>query len=161
MTEAERLADKHRRNGLLLDSNLFVLLLIGSTNESRIAKFDRTHNYSIDDFRLLKTFTTQFDRVVTTPHVLAEVSNLANINEPELHRLRTNFRRIIQSTEEFYAASREIALDAMFPKFGLTDAAIGYAAASPVLVLTDDFPLYHYLTTKGHDAINFNHIRPL
>ena len=161
MTEAERLLDKHRHNGLLVDSNLFLLFLVGSTNESRIAKFNRTQKYTIGDFRLLRGFIGQFKSVSTTPHILAEVSNLSTIEEPELGTMRATFHNIVRQTEEFYEESREVMTDAAFAKLGLTDAAIRRIASRPLLVLTDDLPLYHYLSTAGLDAINFNHIRML
>jgi uncharacterized protein YaiI (UPF0178 family) len=49
----------------------------------------------------------------------------------------------------------------LFARFGLTDAAIANAAQRPMLVLTDDLPLYQTLVHQGVDAINFNHIRTL
>jgi hypothetical protein len=159
--EAERLIQKHRRNGLLIDSNLFLLLLVGSTNESRIERFNRTQNYTIEDFRLLCGFVQQFENVVTPPHVLAEVSNLATLQEPELRALRSKFQEITKHTLEVYEQSREIVADATFAKLGLTDAAIRRIATRPVLVLTDDLPLYYYLSTSGLDAVNFNHVRQL
>ncbi len=161
MNEANRLIEKHRRHGLLIDSNLFVLWVVGTTNPSRIARFSRTQKYSVEDFRLLEALIDQFQQIVTSPHVLTEVSNLATIEQPELRRLRSNFFEIVQRTQEVYEESRSVFADDAFPKLGLTDAAIRRIAARPVLVLTDDLPLYHYLSTAGLDAINFNHIRPL
>jgi hypothetical protein len=161
VTETERLRTKHRGNGLLIDSNLFVLLLVGTTNESRIAKFNRTRKYTIDDFRLLRDFADNFQEIVTTPHVLAEVSNLATLEEPELRILRANFQDVVERTRECYEPSQGILSDPAISKLGMTDAAIRRAAAQPLLVLTDDLPLYHYLCAAGLDAINFNHIRDL
>jgi hypothetical protein len=161
MTEAERLVGKHRRNGLLIDSNLFLLLLVGSTREQRIPRFDRTQKYTVRDFRLLREFVSQFETVVTTPHVLTEVSNLASLKGRELLAVRTRFRQIVDRTEELYEQSRNIMADAAFAKLGLADAAIRVAANRPLLVVTDDLALYHYLSTSGLDAINFNHVRPL
>jgi hypothetical protein len=157
--EAERLMQKHRRNGLLVDTKLFVLFLVGTTNEARITRFKRTGQYTIKDFRLLQALMVQFQNVVTTPHVLAEVSNLTDLEPPELSRLRLNFQEIIQRTRELYEESSAIVADPAFGKLGLTDAAIRRVAERPVLVLTDDLPLYHYLHKSGLDAINFNHIR--
>jgi hypothetical protein len=159
MTELDRLVEKHRANGLLIDSNLFLLYLVGNTNELRIPKFDRTQRYTIPEFRLLGRLVAQFRKVITTPHVLTEVSNLARLNGAELLKLRAKFNEIVQATSEFYEESRTIMASSLFAKFGLTDAAIGILSQRPMLVLTDDLQLYTTLTNRGVDAINFNHIR--
>jgi hypothetical protein len=96
---------------------------------------------------------------VTTPHVLTEVSNLATLKPPELPALRAELEMVAKRTQEVYEESTKVVTDPAFQKFGLTDAAIRRVAERPMLVLTDDLPLYHYLSTAGLDAINFNHIR--
>jgi len=154
-----RLIEKHRRNGLLIDANLLLLLVVGKTSEARIAKFKRTQQYTVEHFRLLRDLVDRFQPVVTTPHVLTEVSNLAALQEPELSALRTEFHVIVQDARELYDETAELVQDPAFRKLGLTDAAIRKVAERPLLVLTDDLPLYHYLRGAGLDAINFNHIR--
>jgi hypothetical protein len=159
VTEAARLLEKHRRNGLLIDSNLFLLFLIGSVNEKRIQQFDRTQKYDVAAFKLLRKFVAQFENVVTTPHVLTEISNLATLKQPELRALRTRLATVVQRTQEIYEETATVVVDPAFQKLGLTDAAIRRVAERPLLVLTDDLPLYHYLSTVGLDAINFTHLR--
>lgn len=161
MTDARRLIEKHRSNGVIVDSNLLLLLVIGSTNENRVPQFDRTQQYTVDDFRLLQEIVAECRSVLTTPHVLTEVSNLAKLRNPELSKARAKLREISEATEEFYEPSRHVMADATFVSFGLTDAAIRLIADRPALVLTDDLPLFHYLSRKGLDAINFNHLRVL
>lgn len=159
MTEARRLLEKHRRNGLLIDSNLFLLFLIGSVNDRRIERFGRTQKYDVVAFKLLRKFIAEFENVVTTPHVLTEISNLATLKQPELRAFRTQLATVVQRTQEIHEDTATVVADPAFQKFGITDAAIRRVAARPLLVLTDDFLLYHYLSTAGVDAINFNHIR--
>ena len=67
MTEEERLIAKHRANGLLIDSNLLVLLLVGRTNPARIANCNRTSSYDVVAYELLERFVAVFDRKLTTP----------------------------------------------------------------------------------------------
>ncbi len=101
----------------------------------------------------------QFPLVVTTPHVLTEVSNLARLREPELGTLRSIFLRLAERSKEVYQASELVMTDRAFGRLGLTDAAILMAAASGCLVLTADLDLHVELAGRGLDAINFNHIR--
>jgi hypothetical protein len=159
MTEPARLIQKHRANGLLIDTNLFLLYLVGTTNERRIATFKRTQKYTIEDFHYLTQLVAQFKIVVTTPHVLTEVSNLAKLDEPELRLLRGRFAAIIEKTHEIREASQELVKDGVFMRLGLADAAIARAAREPKLILTDDLDLYLTLQHAGLDAMNFNEIR--
>ncbi len=50
MLDAVGLIEKHRANGLLIDTNLLVLFLVGKTNKSRILSFKRTQAYTLEDF---------------------------------------------------------------------------------------------------------------
>jgi len=153
------LIEKHRANGLLIDTNLLLLYLIGRTNKSRIPLFKRTQRYTVEDFDLLKLLLSQFETLITTPHVLTEVSNLSSLQEPELSRLRTLFKETTEHTLELYDESRHVMSDRAFNRLGLADAAIATVCRRSLLVLTDDLELYHALTIRGVDAINFNHIR--
>jgi predicted nucleic acid-binding protein len=159
MAELDRLIQKHRANGLLIDTNLFLLLLIGATNENRISRFSRTDQFSRADFQMLVRLRSLFDFVVTTPHILTEVSNLARLSEPELTILRTRFREIVEKSKELYESSEILMAEKEFLRLGLTDAAIIAAARRPLLVLTEDLDLQVSLHNHGLDVVNFNHIR--
>ena len=74
--EWRRLVRLHRNNGVLVDANLLLLLAIGRFNKSLIPGFERTSNFLIDDYHLLESLVRQFSRIISTPHVLTEVSNL-------------------------------------------------------------------------------------
>jgi hypothetical protein len=150
---------KHRGNGLLLDSNLYVLYLVGKTNERRIARFGRTEQYTVAEFRLLNWIVDQFPAMITTPHVLTEVSNLAGLREPELGTLRSILHGLTEKSREVFEASKLVLADRAFARLGLADAAILLAAASGCLVLTADLALHLELAARGLGAINFNHIR--
>jgi hypothetical protein len=157
MTEARRLLEKYRNGAILVDSNLLLLLLIGKTNERRIERFSRTQMYTLENLRLLRDFVRQFRKIVTTPHVLTEVSNLAKIGSDELASMRAEFRLLVAGIQEVFEPSREIMATSAFMRLGLADAAIRLIATESILVLTDDLPLYHLLSTSGIDAINFRY----
>ena len=48
MPAAETLITKHRGKGVFVDTNLFVLLLVGWVNKERIRNFKRTQDFSVD-----------------------------------------------------------------------------------------------------------------
>ena len=66
-----------RHTSVVLDSNLLLLLTAGLWNPRAIATQKRLNGFSVDDFKILQTFLATFKQVVTTAHVLTEVSNLA------------------------------------------------------------------------------------
>lgn len=99
-------------------------------------------------------------KIVTTPNILTEVNSLANqLGEPERSQCFTIFTDGISKLEESYMASKAIATNERFTKFGLTDCGILNLAKNQYLVLTDDLKLAVYLEREGIDTINFNNIR--
>lgn len=159
MLDAAGLIEKHRAKGVLIDANLLILYLVGSTNKSRIPIFKRTQVYAIEDFELLERLIAYLGNVITTPHVLTEVSNLASLHGSELTAFRQRFKSAVADMKEFCDASREVVSDRSFQRLGLTDAAIAMISQRNHLVLTDDLTLEMTLHQRGVDAINFNHIR--
>ena len=74
---AARLVRGYRSRGVLVDTNLLLLLFVGSYDLERIERFKRTMQFTRDDFARLVALLGVFERRVTTPHILTEVSNLA------------------------------------------------------------------------------------
>ena len=68
---------RFRGHQVLLDTNLLLLFLVDSYERKRIRNFKRTSTFSEEDFDLLAAFLQAFKKILTTPHILTEVSNLA------------------------------------------------------------------------------------
>ncbi len=101
-------------------------------------------------------------RIVTTPQIQTEVSNLAGqLTQPAKAQFFASLQRVIPKLSEQFKASATPSASDVFVRFGLTDASITEAAAPGMLVLTDDFALSNYLSSHGHKVINFNHLRRL
>ena len=49
MLDATALIEKHRAKGVLVDTNLLVLFLVGRVNRQRILNFKRTGDFTIED----------------------------------------------------------------------------------------------------------------
>ena len=101
MPGVPNLIQKHRSAGLLVDTNLLLLYLIGKTNPNRISNLKRTDKYSIKDFELLARFMANFRSLAVTPHILTEVSNLGNLQGKERAEFRSWFARIIEQATEY------------------------------------------------------------
>jgi len=65
-----QLIDRHCRNGILVDANLLLVLVLGRLDKNRIPKFERTSTYDIDDYYLLELIVGRFSKLLITPHVL-------------------------------------------------------------------------------------------
>jgi hypothetical protein len=156
MTIEEEIFRQHRGKSVILDSNLLLLLLIGGFRLRLIANFKRTAKYSIEDFEVLLRFLGNFSRILTTPHVLTEVSNLAN-SLPEWQKQEWGefFRVRIAQLQEAHETSAEIAQAPGFVLLGLTDAALSRLAQNTLLI-TDDRRLCGYLKALSIDAYNFD-----
>src|SRR5207249_12261903 len=66
-----------------------------------------------------------FTRVVTTPNILTEVSNLLRqLPEGTREESSSVFSKAVDKINEEYTSSRDLAVQNHFPKFGLTDSSI-------------------------------------
>ena len=157
----DALFEKYKSKGVLIDSNLLLLLAVGFYRRQRVETFKRTRRYSVDDFNLMWRVLGYFERCITTPNILTEVNNLMrNLDDRELNPAAAAFSKLIAELFEVYVPSSEAVSHAAFPQFGLTDC-ITVAATQDVLVITDDLPLFGALSGFGRDALNISHIRML
>jgi hypothetical protein len=162
MLDVKALIEKHRAKGVLVDTNLLVLFLVGTVTKERITNFKRTGDFTIEDYELLARLIAWFGRLIATPHVLSQVSDFTDMAGKELVASRELFRRlVIEQIEETYDGSRVLVADSCFDRFGLTDAAVATVCSRGVLAFTTDLALYLMLQERNIDALNFNHVRPL
>lgn len=144
----------------LLDTNLLVLLIVGSASRRYIGVHKRTRVYSPDDFDRLRRRLDQATGLLTTPNILSEASNLARqIREPARSVIGAVLQRFIASSAETYVESSKAASHPSYLRLGLTDAAILEAQTDDVVLLTDDLDLYLASARAGRAVINFSHDR--
>jgi hypothetical protein len=162
LLDAEALIEKHQAKGVLVDTNLLVLLLVGAVNPKRILNFKRTADFDIEDYELLVRLVNWFGKLIATPHVLSQVSDLAGLSGKEQNAVRELFKLlVVENIEESYDESRVLVNDPDFARLGLADAAIATVCSRGSLVLTADLQLQLALQARNIDALNFNHIRSL
>jgi hypothetical protein len=159
-----KLMSKYRDGGLLIDSNLLLLLLVGDVDRSWITRYERTRNYDEVAYDAVAAAIKSFGpKLVTTPHILTVVSNLAGHLKQEI---RTRFfRRFAEMIErlltELPVQSVRAAREKLFDQFGLSDLTTMLLAKGQYLVLTDDLPLAGYLSKCGVDVLTLGEIKPL
>jgi rRNA-processing protein FCF1 len=162
MEQIAQLINRYRNKGILIDTNILLLLFVGSTNRERIQRFKRTQQFIPADYDTLEDFLKPFPQIVVTPNILTEVNSLLNqLGEPERTQCLAIFGRGISGFDEQYVPSREIVAQDIFVRFGLTDTSILAAAKDRYLVLTDDLRLAQHLQSLDVDTVNFNNIRTL
>ena len=152
---------RYKNRGILVDSSLLVVYLVGS--------FDRRHlincraiksSFTNNEFELLAKIIGLFDVVITTPHVLTEVSNLAGRLPVRLHvPFRTFLADVLKQLLEQNASAADLSSAPHFVRFGIADTAISLVAPGKYFVLTEEVALYSLLSANGVDVMNFNHVR--
>ena len=157
----DRLIADYRSRGILIDTNLLLLDVVGRLDPKLVSKHKRTAAYSLEDFILLEELLGLFSKVVTTPHILTEVSNLSAQagNADIIPAVRQALAGRIGLLDEQPCTASSVVNKDHFRKLGLTDSAILAVGAGEYLVLTDDVTLALILESRGADVVNFNHIR--
>lgn len=144
----------------ILDSNLLLLYWCASFERELASRFKRLNCFQVEDIDLLTETLKVFSAVRTTPHVLTEVSNLANQLPSWIKDdWSEHFSRQIQVIPEEWTSAASIATGG-YMQLGMTDAALA-ALASTHVILTIDFPLSNRLESRGLNVINFTHLRSL
>ena len=145
---------------VVLDSNLLLLHWCSSFDPSLIRTFKRLNDFEPNDLYILSETLAALGELRTTPHVLTEVSNLAN-SLPLWRKSAwsVHFSSEIKLISESYEAAAQIMSDPESSEFGLTDAALARLAADHVL-LTLDWRLASMVSSRGLAGINFKQLRP-
>jgi hypothetical protein len=154
---------KQNLKGVVVDTNLLLLLLIGSFDKRQIGREKRINKYELQDFEKLNILLKHFPSTLfITQSILSEVTNLSsNYNE----ETGFSFFRYIETQllkfkeTEFNSLNLVSSNQKAFYKFGLTDVSIIDLAKNNCLIVTDDLPMYHYLQSQNFYAINYNHLR--
>ena len=133
---------------VLLDSNILVLLAVGTASRDYIATHKNTANkFNTDDFDLVAEIIAGFSEIVLIPHVVAEASNLVRqIGNPKKAVIQRTLADWVSLVLELPVASLNGITREEHLHVGVTDAVLlhvcgtGFAGTAPTL-LTIDSPL--------------------
>jgi hypothetical protein len=161
----EQLFARYAGKSVLLDSNLLLVFFAGSLDPRLFGRFKRISAYTLKDYELLVRLLDSFTILLTTPHILTEVSNLSNSLpewlKPDWYR---NIATLIASQQETpglrerWTPATELAQMPEFAAFGITDAALT-KLSSEALVVTEDYRLSGELRSQGIPVFNFRDLR--
>lgn len=154
---------KMQRNGVLLDTNLLVLLIVGLVDPKMIDTHKRLSAYTKEDFTLLVGILDTCKNIIASPHILAETSNLAsNGSYGEIEeKIFLALKGILLQEKfiEIHTGASEISSKDGFLTFGLSDIGLLETLNKKYVLLTDDFRLSGYAEKMSFEVLNFNHIR--
>ena len=154
------LLEPHLGWPVVLDSNLLLLHWCAGFDPFLVKSFKRLNEFELEDIYILEDLLLAQGELRTTPHVLTEVSNLANAL-PSWRKAdwATHVLDKVKLIPEFHELAAMILSDIHWAEFGLTDAALS-RLASDHLIVTIDWRLASSLQMRGLAALNFKHLRP-
>jgi hypothetical protein len=150
---------------VVVDTNLLVLLVVGSASKDYIAQHKRlATDYTTDDFDLLGLILSEFSDIVLLPHILAETSNFARqIKNPARAQIQNTLRTLIATTAELPLPSVFGAQRDEFDELGLTDAVILHLCNMTVngikpTLITTDTELANSALSLGYSVIDYTQL---
>lgn len=159
-TYLEFVISEYRNYGLLIDTNLLLVLCTGKYDTNMIGKNNRTESYTLEDYIILERIVKEFNILFTLPNILTELSNLVTLKGDKLKHFSSFLIDFINDFTEEYIESRQICKNDAFKRLGLSDTGIILTSIEKkCLVITADLDLASYLHKKNINVINFNHIR--
>lgn len=158
------LVTHYRGRGAVIDTNLFLVLLLGNVDPRLIGKTARTDGYSASDYELLRAILEHFARIVILPQILTEAGNLLKRNcryRNTLLDLHIELARIVHfsQTKEASVSAKRATRHPAFHTLGYADAAILAAANGRYLLLTADGPLQNMAWSSGVDVLPFDWLK--
>lgn len=155
---------KYPTEGIIVDTEVFCLLLLGKYDADLIEKNPLTKGrFFRDDIEILDNILYFFKRIIVTPFVISELSNWSrkHIKEPILSRyLQSTIHLLEKAGEATIPLNDLLKVDlTLVSRFGFTDMAMfKISEAQNVPVITVDVPFFTYSIEKI-PIINFTNIR--
>lgn len=139
---------------LLLDTNVLLLVVVGSLKPEKVGG-RRLEAFDMDDFALVAGLAVKTPKHISTPHILAEVSNYLGSGDQKLVDGGTRFlAEYISRLEEIFVPAQKVITSPEFHALGLTDAAIHHLADTATRVVSVDYHLCNRLSQKGVETVN-------
>ena len=144
--------------GLILDTNLLLVYLIGCYDVDYITHFTRTSAYTSEDFNKLRRYIKNFNALFVTPQILTELSHFSEeVNESKLNSyFEVLIKELSNFKEEYIDENIILSNKESLIKFGFADCSIVEAAKrNSLTVLTTDFPLSGSMKASDLKALNW------
>ena len=148
------------RQSLVMDTNLLLLLIIGHIDEGRhLHKSKRLSAYDRQDLQKLHCVMAKFEKIIISPYLAAEVSNLIDLKDT-LRQRAFEVARIFFS--QFEQASVSVCQDAQhsaFIRYGMTDASLAVLAKDYMVITNDNRLLPVLFAVNAENVLPFETVR--
>lgn len=156
--------------GLILDTNMLVLYIVGTTDVSRIANTDVTKDYTVDLYKHTRKLVeiSKFKAPIITPHIVSEVAHMLDLDANRIKKGGTVpispwfacSMGVFQNAQEEYCPTHDIVssrstLQNELAHYGITDLSVTDIASNKnYAVLTDDSDLCSHIHQNGSLVIS-------
>src|SRR5689334_20181583 len=132
-----------RPDAIVIDTNVLLLLLVGSVDVEYLTVHKRTARYDAQAYSVASQFVSRFRCILTTPHILAETGNQLSggLHGSIAREIRQKFARLCSTVDERHFPAHTLVRQEVVNRLGLTDSGIVRLARREWMVLTDDLPL--------------------
>jgi hypothetical protein len=150
------------RDGVLLDTNVLLLLLVGRVDRTLIERCNRTRSYQPADFDLLACLLAKRHGYVLTPHVASETWNLGEnrLSGDHQERFKSTFLLYAAEARETWVPVKLLVKENYFKRLGVTDTALIRVKRRRPVVVTDDLALTRQIERERRRVVNFTRLRP-
>jgi len=142
-----------RNRKVVIDTNVLLLLIVGSIDPLLIAKNKFTHQWGNEDYLVLRTIIDGANIILVQPVLVESSDLLGNMNEFHEH-----LEVIIKLYKESLIPSKKLIKSIAYNEFGLADASILEQAQKGAYVVTADRRLCELIRRKKYNLVNFNEV---
>lgn len=147
-------------NSVLIDTNLLVLLVVGSTDRRFIRLHKRTKSFIYRDYDELTSLLSGSRELWVTSHCLAETSNLLKqTDKAKAQVLLHNLAVYCGNARESHIPKETIFGYENYFRLGVTDSGFIRSSEHVSRSITADLDLYFELSRLGREVTNFHHVR--
>ncbi|MBT2868500.1 hypothetical protein JQK19_14750 [Chromobacterium violaceum] len=145
---------------LIIDTNLLLLLIIGAVEDRRhIKNSSRLKDYNEDDYYAILEIFKRYDRILITPYIATEISNLIDLRGDVKTSVMNFAREFFSKCEEIESSINIDCEDDFFLRFGITDNSL-IRLVRDYNVLTNDGRMVPFLySVNPHNVIYYDLIR--
>lgn len=134
----------------LIDTNLALLLVVGTTNKAYISTHKRTKEFTEEDYDQLLFQLEGFESLWITSHCLAEVSNLLKqTDEKKARELLSTLSSVGGKCRESHISKSDIFHSDLYNRLGVADTGFVQKSKRVDCSFTVDFDLYRAISKMG------------
>lgn len=148
------------RQSLVMDTNLLLLLIIGHIDEGRhLHKSKRLSAYDRKDLEKLHRVMAEFENIIISPYLAAEVSNLIDLTDTLRQRAFEVARIFFSRFEQVSVSVCQDAQHSAFIRYGITDASLAVLAKDYMIITNDNRLLPILFAVNAKNVLPFANVR--